>query len=75
MLVLLSNTTVDSVTASLMWPLYVLFNKILKAEEEALLEREHSSFLESYPHEKLSANGKVSVSVLPNSRFVEVSAL
>ncbi|KAF4395663.1 hypothetical protein G4B88_013437 [Cannabis sativa] len=58
---------------SLMWPLYILFNKNLKAEEEAALsKRERSSFLESYPHEKLSTNGKCSVSVLPSSYIVDV---
>ncbi|KAM6582350.1 hypothetical protein CsatB_009352 [Cannabis sativa] len=56
-----------------MWPLYILFNKNLKAEEEAALsKRERSSFLESYPHEKLSTNGKCSVSVLPSSYIVDV---
>lgn len=57
-----------------MWPLYLLFNKNHKTEEEALSEREHPSFLKSYPHEKLSAKDKCSLSVLPSSHFVEVSA-
>ncbi|PON56521.1 Guanylyl cyclase [Parasponia andersonii] len=55
-----------------MWPLYFLFNKNLKTEEEALSERENSRFLESYPYDKLSCNGKCSVSVLASSHFVEV---
>ena len=58
-----------------MWPLYLLFNKTFKAEEEKVLETEDSGFLGSFAGEKLSANGKCSVSVVPRSHFVEVSAL
>ncbi|XP_015877252.2 guanylyl cyclase 1 isoform X4 [Ziziphus jujuba] len=54
-----------------MWPLYILFNKSLKTEEENVSKGENSSLVKSYPHES-STNGKCSVAVLPQSHSVEV---
>lgn len=59
----------------MMWPLYFLLSKILKAEEEKVPEAdgELSTLVESYPFEVLSSNGKSLDSVLRDSYFVEVS--
>lgn len=58
-----------------MWPSYLLFNNIIKAEDEEESDGEHSSLVESYPCGQSSSNGKCHVAALPCSHFVEVSAL
>lgn len=58
-----------------MWPLYLLYNKPFKAEEEKELEQENSDFLGISADEKPLGNGKRSVSLLPGSHFVEVSVM
>ncbi|CAL2242886.1 unnamed protein product [Prunus armeniaca] len=55
-----------------MWPSCLLFNNIIKAEDEEESDGEHSSFVESFPCGQSSSNGKCHVAALPCSHFVEV---
>ncbi|KAI5346502.1 PREDICTED: GUCD1 [Prunus dulcis] len=55
-----------------MWPSCLLFNNIIKAEDEEESDGEHSSLVESYPCGQSSSNGKCHVAALPCSHFVEV---
>ncbi|RVX13615.1 Protein GUCD1 [Vitis vinifera] len=59
---------------SLMWPLYLLFNKFLKTEEENAHEADEypKGLVESYSLEQLPSNGKCPNVNLPHSHFVEV---
>ncbi|CAL9008130.1 unnamed protein product [Prunus brigantina] len=55
-----------------MWPSCLLFNNIIKAEDEEESDGEHSSLVESFPCGQSSSNGKCHVATLPCSHFVEV---
>ncbi|KAJ7959688.1 Guanylyl cyclase [Quillaja saponaria] len=55
-----------------MWPLYFLFNKILKAEDGKVVDRKNSSVVDRYLFEQLTGNVKWHHSALPSSHFVEV---
>ncbi|XP_059666339.1 guanylyl cyclase 1 isoform X2 [Cornus florida] len=57
-----------------MWPLYVLFNKFLKAEEENAHRSigDELSLVESYPFGQSLSNEKSNCSFLHRSHFVEV---
>lgn len=57
-----------------MWPLYLLFNKFLKTEEENAHEADEypKGLVESYSLEQLPSNGKCPNVNLPHSHFVEV---
>ena len=58
-----------------MWPLYLLFNKFLKTEEENVHEADEypNGLVESYSLERLPSSGKCSNVILPHSHCVDVS--
>lgn len=58
---------------SLMWPFYLLFNKILKHEEPRELGGDDLSFVEVYPFESFLNKIRCDASVLPRSQLIEVS--
>ncbi|XP_024027789.1 protein GUCD1 isoform X1 [Morus notabilis] len=55
-----------------MWPLYVLFNKAFRAEEDRVSETERLGFFEYFLREQPSGNGTSCGSALCRSRFIEV---
>ncbi|KAA8539660.1 hypothetical protein F0562_026352 [Nyssa sinensis] len=57
-----------------MWPLHLLYNKFLKAEEENVhgSDGDELSLVESYPLGQSLSNEKCNNAVLPRSHFVEV---
>lgn len=58
-----------------MWPLYLLFNKFLKTEEENVHEADEypKDLAESYSLEQLPSDGKCPNVIVPHSHCVDVS--
>lgn len=58
-----------------MWPLYLLFNKFLKTDEENVHQSvgDHLTVVEGFPFEQSVNNEKGTDATLPRSHFVEVS--
>ncbi|XP_058181878.1 guanylyl cyclase 1 isoform X1 [Rhododendron vialii] len=57
-----------------MWPLYLLFNKLLKTDEENVHQSvgDHLTVVEAFPFEQSVNNEKGNDATLPRSHFVEV---
>lgn len=58
---------------SLMWPIYLLFNKILKTEDERELKAENLSVIDPYLFQQSSSNIDSHPHSLRRSLFIEVS--
>jgi hypothetical protein len=58
-----------------MRPLYLLFNKILKTDEEQESDGDCLSLVKLYPFEQPSSSARCHDVVLPRSCFAEVSTL